>query len=445
MRRKLIYVLVLTLALAAFPFASAANAQGGGTVLAGGFNGPQGVVVAADGSVWVIDSGFGGETEIPMIDPNSGEDTVATFGETARIVKIAADGTQTVAANLPSVLVGTEAVGGARLAVLDGTVYATSGGWMETSGDSPASPMMAAVVKLNADGVVVVTSTWEPESASNPDGLIKDSHPYGITAGPDGNLWVADAGANTLLRIEPESGETDIVAVFEGVASPLPNPNRGNAMESDPVPTGVVFGKDGEIYVSLLPGFPFLPGSAKVVKVSQSGQVSDFANGLTMITDLRAGPDGELYAVQLGQFTEQGPVPNTGAIVRVKAGDGSEVVASGLSFPTSIDFNAAGDAFVTTNGVGAPGSGEVVVYSALTAEAGVPLGAGGAGAEASVETAVEASPEAADAPAPAQLPATGGAAANGWWFGALALALGAALFVGGALILRFQPAEAPKR
>ena len=39
-----------------------------------------------------------------------------------------------------------------------------------------------------------------------------------------------------------------------------------------------------------------------------------------------------------------------------------------MSFPTSIDFNEAGDAFVTTNGVGAPGSGQVVKFAGLAGE-----------------------------------------------------------------------------
>ena len=49
------------------------------------------------------------------------------------------------------------------------------------------------------------------------------------------------------------------------------------------------------------------------------------------------------------------------------------MVLSGLAFPTSIDFNPAGDAFVTINGVGAPGSGQVVKYAALTSAAGSPV------------------------------------------------------------------------
>jgi hypothetical protein len=35
---------------------------------------------------------------------------------------------------------------------------------------------------------------------------------------------------------------------------------------------------------------------------------------------------------------------------------------TGLSFPTSIDFNENGEALITINGVGAPGTGEVVIF-----------------------------------------------------------------------------------
>jgi hypothetical protein len=267
-------------------------------------------------------------------------------------------------------VVGEEALGGARLALVDGTLYATSGGWIEV-GSPPPSPTMGAVVRVEEGVVTPVANTWDLEEGQNPDGFIVESHPYDLTVGPDGMLWVAEAGANALLKVDPTSGDIQVVATFaEGIPSPLPNPARGDAMESDPVPTGIAFDESGEAYVAFLPGFPFLPGSAKVVRVAADGQVSDYATGLTMVTDLQTGPDGEMYAVQFGQFTEQGPVPNTGAIVRVQAGEGSEVVVDGLSFPTSIDFNEAGDAYVTINGVGAPGSGEVVMFAALTSQSG---------------------------------------------------------------------------
>jgi glyoxylase-like metal-dependent hydrolase (beta-lactamase superfamily II)/sugar lactone lactonase YvrE len=301
-----------------------------------------------------------------MPNPESGEEMTATLGSTARIVMVSPDGTQTDVATLPSILQGGEASGGSRLAMLDGVLYATSGAWLETApGDR--LPLMAAVVAVGEDGSMEeVANTWDIEASENPDGFVLESHPYGLAASEDGLLWVADAGANTVLTVDPESGEVSLVATLDGVPSPLPNAARGDAMEMDPVPTGIVPDGEGGAYVSLLPGFPFLPGSAKVVHVSAEGEVSDYATGLTMITDLRMGPDGELYAVQLGEFTEQGPLPNSGAIWHIHEGEGSEVVFSGLSFPTSIDFDQEGAAYVTINGVGAPGSGEVGVIPGLT-------------------------------------------------------------------------------
>lgn len=339
-------------------------------VIAEGFNGPQGILVDADGAVWVIEAGLGGEGELDFIAPGVGP-VVGKFGESARVVQIAGDGAQTDAAFLPSVAAGQDVVGGARLALLDGTLYALVGQWYGDLGERPAK--MAAVVAIGKDGVAEVGNTWDLENAQNPDPNVVDTHPYGLAAGPDGMLWIADAGGNDLLKADPATGETTLVAVFAGMPGPLPNPGRGGAMEVDPVPTGITFDADGTAYVSFLSGFPFIPGSAKVVTVDADGTVSDYATGLTMLTDLRTAPDGRMYAVQFGLFGEQGPTPNSGAIVRIGAGDASEIVADGLSFPTSIDFDGDGNAYVTINGVGAPGSGAVLMLPGLTGRAGTPL------------------------------------------------------------------------
>lgn len=331
------------------------------TTVSTGFNSPMGVLVAPDGDVWVIDSGIGGNREIETISPE-GEKITAKVGDTARVVRVSPDGTQTEVATLPSMLMGQEATGGARLALLDDTVYATSGVWTEFAG-SEAQPLMASVVAVSEGGVEEVADIWAFEAQENPDGFVKESHPYGLTAGSDG-LYLADAGANNLVKVNPESGEVTLIATFSGIPGPLPNPARGGAKESDPVPTGVALGDDGTVYVSFLPGFPFTPGSAKVVAVAEDGSVSDYATGLTMVTDLQMGPDGALYAVQLGEFGEQGPTPNTGAVVRLLDGQ-SETVLEGLSFPTAMVFADDGSAYLTLNGVGAPGSGELVKVTGL--------------------------------------------------------------------------------
>ncbi len=342
-----------------------ASAQAGPDVVASGLNGPMGVLAAPDGSVWVVDSGIGGdeEMEFPNVQTYA-IDTVA-FGNTSRVIRIDADGAQTEIATLPSIALGTgEVIGGARLAMLNGSVYVTSAMWM-VGGQADRGALMASVAKLDNGVAKEVANIFEIEGKTNPDGRVVESNPYGLTAGPDGMLWVADAGANTVLRVDPTTGETKMVAYFEELPSPIPNPGHDNKMETDPVPTAVAFDAAGKAYVSLLSGFPFVPGSAKVVQVSEQGEVSDYATGLTMLVDLRTGPDGNMYAVSMGQFTDQGPVPNSGTVVRIKAGDSSEEIVTGLSFPTSIDFSKNGDAYVTTNGLGAPGSGEIIRYPGL--------------------------------------------------------------------------------
>ena len=244
--------------------------------------------------------------------------------------------------------------------MLDGTVYATVGGFSED-----LLPSMASVVRIDDGRAVQLASAGEFESATNSDGLTLESNPYALSVGPDGKLWMIDAAGNTLVRVDPRSGQMELVAVFDGVASPIPHPTRGGVMETDPVPTGVAFDDDGNAYVSLLPGIPLAPGSAKVVRVDANGDVSDYATGLTMLTDIRRGPDGFFYVVSFGEFTEQGPVQDSGAILRVREGAASEQVVGKLSFPTSIDFSAAGDAYVTINGIGPPGTGKVVMYKGL--------------------------------------------------------------------------------
>jgi len=348
-------VSIVVMSLLGSASSAVAAAPGEGIIVAKGFNGPQGVLVATDGGLYVVDSGIGGDMVVSVTNPETGKPEEVKIGDSARVVHIASDGQQYVMAMLPSVLMERDTSGGNRLAELDGTVYVTSGGWEGEFGDTPM-PNMARVLALKDNQLTELVNTWDVEKANNPDGYILESHPYDLTFGPDGRLWIADAGANDLLAVDLTSKKTEVVSVFPGVPSPLPNPARGNAKESDPVPTGVAFDKAGNLYVSLLPGAPFLPGSAKVVKVAPDGSVTDYATNLTAITDLQSAPDGNLYAVQFAQFTQEGPLPDTGALIR-----------------TSLDFDAAGDAFVTINGVGAPGSGAVLKFAQLITMAGTSL------------------------------------------------------------------------
>lgn len=370
-----ISVISLLLVLGMLTMAGVAGAQhsaipaADGEVVAQSFNGPQGILLDGDGNIWVIDSGVGGEGEIEWISGETGEAITASFGDSAQVARInAADNSVDTIAALPSVNLGMEAIGGARLALLDGVLYATSGQGIGAP-DLQLPDNAGGVVSVGADGAVaLVANTWEFEVANNPHPSVLDSHPYGLEAGPDGMLYVADAGGNTLLKVDPASGEVSLVAVFGPEPGVFPRPDYGGEMLTDAVPTDVVFDADGNIYVSYLSGAPFVPGTAKVVMVATDGTVSDYATGYTMLTDLAWGPDGNLYGVQFGIFGEQGPTPDSGAVVHITS-EGPMPVVEGLSFPIALDFNEAGDLFVAINAVGPPGSGAVIAFRGLAAVA----------------------------------------------------------------------------
>lgn len=365
----LLLVMVMLMGMIAPVSAQDAPMSGAdGVVVADGLNGPQDILVDDEGSVWAIDGGLGGDEEIPFFSTQMMQQMTALSGMTARIVRVTADGTQEDIATLPSLMVGQENIGGGGLALLDGVLYATVGQFSSDAEDEGIEDF-AVVAAIEEDGTATtVASTWDFERANNSDETsLIDSHPYGIAAGPDGALYVADAGANAVVRVDPETGEVSLVAVLEPLPGVFPSDTRGGELLTDPVPTSVLFDDEGNLYVSYLSGAPFIPGSSGIKIVDADGNMSDYATDLTMTTDIRWGPDGNMYASQFGMFTEQGPVPDSGAIVRIHEDGTSEAVVDGLAFVTSLDFNAEGDLFVAINGLGAPESGQVVMFEGVAA------------------------------------------------------------------------------
>ncbi len=374
MRQLLIITIVLLLVLPALAQDGPPMPELDGEIVLAELNGPQGVYVDSEGNLWVIDSGAGGDEEIESINVNTFEVIAATLGETSQIIRLAPGGEPETVATLPSVAVGEDFIGGARLVELDGTVYATVGSWHINLGEEVTVPLHGQVVELVDGTPETVADLWAFELANNPDGTDNlEAHPYGIAAGPDGLLYVADAAANALYSVDPESGEITLIAAFEGLPGVFPNQWRQGELITDPVPTGVVVDEDGTAYVSLLSGAPFIPGSASVMQVTPDGEVSVFAPGQTMLTDLTMGPDGNLYAVSFGMFTQEGPVPNSGSVVRILEDGTSEVVVEGLPFATGIAIDADGNGYVTINGIAIPNAGMVVYYEGLTAMEGMPM------------------------------------------------------------------------
>ncbi|MEA2526696.1 MAG: hypothetical protein QOF73_3923 [Thermomicrobiales bacterium] len=331
----------------------------GATLVASNLLNPRFIAVADDGSLYVSEAGTGGDEQIfaptgiegsPEASPTP-QEPFGTRGLTGQVTQIAPDGTATVVAQgLPSYTLGPESTGPAGIVVADGTI------WLAVGGPGPGAafidpiPNENSVVSIDpATGTVtLVADIGAYEHANNPHPAAIDSNLYGIALADDGLLHVADAGGNAVYHVDPTSGELTVLAVIEDI--PLPEGAQGPPM-LQAVPTGVTANPAGGVYVGLLSGGPFPPGAAKVLAVSPDGTVADAATGLTMVVDVKVGPDGNLYASQIStNFLSEPPAP--GSVVRILADGTQETVVDGLMLPNGIDFDAEGNLYVVAGAVG---------------------------------------------------------------------------------------------
>ena len=349
------------------------------TVVATGLFNPRGITVTNDGTLYIAEAGDGGDIPdfpsvpaspgtSPSASPAGSPAPVTTHGDTGRVSLVSPDGTQAIVADgLTSYNFGTEVVGPADVAVSnDGTVYVSIGG---------PGPGLAAIVPAgNADSVVTIDSTGTvteladlgaAERAGNPDPNAIDSNVSGIALGADGLLYVADAGGNDIYTVDPQTGDVQLVAVFEGLPSidGAPNPARGGAAEVDPVPTDVVADPDGGVFVGFLTGAALwaTPGSAKVVHVDPDGTVTDAATDLSTVVGV-AVRGGDLFASQLSANLLQPPPPAPGTVERALE-SGPESVLTDLPLPYGIAFGPDGSLYVAIKAsapAGTPPQGQVL-------------------------------------------------------------------------------------
>lgn len=168
-----------------------------------------------------------------------------------------------------------------------------------------------------------------------------DSHPYGIAV-TDETIYVADAGANSVVSVDAGSGKTETVAVLpprpykitaEAAASNgLPDCVVGTTYDFESVPTDVAVGPDGWLYVTSLPGGPEDPAlgpRGAIFKVSADGdEVEIVAEDIMSPTGLALADNGDLYVASL--FGE--------GVLRVDPDSGEQTVVLAAGFAADVDL-----------------------------------------------------------------------------------------------------------
>jgi hypothetical protein len=324
-------------------------------------NNPRGIDIAANGRIYVAESGTGeaGTGRISVIDHG----TVST-----------------VLGGLPSGIEEGEASGPTNVAVQSsGNLVAVIG-----KGDQSTDSRFNTVVRVNGDrtlGDIQAYIGTDPEHPKHGD-LLNDTEGNPIDSNPYGAAWlsgsrtlVTDAGNNALFLVGPNHQVQTIARFPLDVVSTAGVPNFPGpaALPAEAVPTSVAVGPDGYWYVGELKGFPFTPGESRIWRVApwardvqcDAAAPTDacqvWVDGLTSVTGLDFAPDGTLYVVEISKFGVLGIGPNTGALLQIPWGShtASELVPGTLSAPDDVAIGRDGTVYVTNWSV-ASGIGQVL-------------------------------------------------------------------------------------
>jgi hypothetical protein len=374
------------LAQDASPVAAAApGLPEGAIVVADGLVNPRFIVISDEGTLYVTENGSGGDEVVtPPVGqagatPVAAEGTPAaseappeqavTRGPTGQITQVTSDGTQSVlVSGLLSYSVGVGPVG---LALGTGELFFDIGGAAVGAGFEPL-PAENTVNRVNLETgeVTLIASLGEYEVENNPDGTDVNPNLYEIALNVDGQLLVNDAGGNAVYRVDPASGQFELVAVIPP-AGQLPGGEglTGADAERQPVPTALALGEGGSAFIGLLSeGWP--QGAPSVLSLAADGSLGAVASGLAMLVGLTTGPDGHLYGSQLFGAPDASGMPGPGSVVRIY-GDGTvEPVLENLPTPHGTAFDVAGNMYIAINSLAmGPGSpaGQVIRVDGVAA------------------------------------------------------------------------------
>lgn len=355
-------------------------------VIATGLDNPRHVAVGSDG-VYVAEAGRGDPTGTSKSCFDSAEGFACT-GATGAITRVDRRGQRRIVRGLASFApppgsenAGNSAIGPHGIFADGGDVYFTNGGPTGPTRDGkivlrdptlvseePVSALYGKLFGLRRSGRVrQIADIWRFERDQNPDAAegnpLIDSNAVDVYA-DQGRFYVADAGGNSVLRVG-RFGGIQPVAIFPNQSKPNPFPPPA-AVPMQAVPTGVVKGPDGALYVSQLTGFPFPVGEAQVFRLDpRTGEPAPYTKGDTAFTnamDLAFGKDGTLYVLEIDHDSLLGP-SREGALYAVprrgRVPQRIDLPAGTLTEPGGLAVGRRGELYISNRSREA-GAGEVL-------------------------------------------------------------------------------------
>lgn len=210
-----------------------------------------------------------------------------------------------------------------------------------------------ASYKTGNPAISAATLTPEPIQQfvlAQPTTKTGESHPYNMVPGPDGALYITDAGANAIVRRSP-SGQLSIVTEVPGIQNPNPAGPPPGPPVIESVPTGITY--DGKQFaISTLLGFPFPAGKALLYRMDLTGKLSVFQQAFNSLVDVENDGSGNYLVLEFAVFGPTGFTPNTGRVLRAR-GTTSDVLLDKLNMPTDLKIVNNHTAYLTSMGDGA--------------------------------------------------------------------------------------------
>ncbi|MDT4968427.1 MAG: hypothetical protein QOJ64_3164 [Acidobacteriota bacterium] len=173
---------------------------------------------------------------------------------------------------------------------------------------------------------------------------VRHSNPFGLVAtGKD--VYVADGGMNSVVKVNIAGGDTQTVTTFP----PRPNPLPFGPPVIEAVPDGIRI-IDGELLVTLLTGFPFVPGVSEVRSVDvAAGTSSTFIGGRSSAIDIIEGKSKGSTRYYVLEYSTDLLSNSPGRLLQFSSSTATPtVVAAGLISPSGMTRDAVnGDIYIS--------------------------------------------------------------------------------------------------